>query len=70
MPLSMVIADPNRPDCPIVYVDRAFNEVAGYSPTMAIGRNCRFPQATTANSPRATPCAPPSRSTVPARSTS
>ncbi|MCQ8184556.1 PAS domain-containing protein [Parvularcula maris] len=44
MPLSMVIADPNRPDCPIVYVNRAFTEVTGYSPTFAVGRNCRFLQ--------------------------
>jgi PAS domain S-box-containing protein len=43
-PLSMVIADPNQPDCPIVYVNRAFCEVTGYSPRMAVGRNCRFLQ--------------------------
>lgn len=44
MPLSMVISDPNREDCPIVYVNRAFTEVTGYSPTMAVGQNCRFLQ--------------------------
>jgi PAS domain S-box-containing protein len=43
-PLSMVIADPNQPDCPIVYVNRAFTEVTGYSAGMAVGRNCRFLQ--------------------------
>ena len=40
----MVIADPNRDDCPIVYVNRAFTEVTGYSPTFAVGKNCRFLQ--------------------------
>lgn len=44
MPLSMVISDPHREDCPIVYVNRAFTEVTGYSPNMAVGRNCRFLQ--------------------------
>ena len=44
MPLSMVITDPNRNDCPIVYVNRAFSEVTGYSPQVSIGRNCRFLQ--------------------------
>lgn len=44
MPLSMVICDPNREDCPIVYVNRAFTEVTGYSPNMAVGQNCRFLQ--------------------------
>jgi PAS domain S-box-containing protein len=43
-PLSMVIADPNQPDCPIVYVNRAFTEATGYTARMAVGRNCRFLQ--------------------------
>lgn len=44
MPLSMVIADPNREDCPIVYVNRAFTEITGYGPQVCVGRNCRFLQ--------------------------
>ncbi|MGB6231589.1 MAG: PAS domain-containing protein, partial [Litorimonas sp.] len=45
MPLSMVIADPHRPGLPIVYVNRAFEEVTGYSARFAVGRNCSFLQA-------------------------
>ena len=46
LPLSMVIADPHRDDCPIVYVNRAFEETTGYSAMMAVGKNCRFLQGT------------------------
>lgn len=42
--VSMVLADPNLDDVPIVYVNRAFERVTGYSSSMAIGRNCRFLQ--------------------------
>jgi len=44
LPFSMVISDPHREDCPIVYVNRAFEKVTGYSAEMALGRNCRFLQ--------------------------
>ena len=44
MPLSMVLTDPNRPDNPIVYVNRAFEATTGYSATHAVGQNCRFLQ--------------------------
>lgn len=44
MPLSMVIADPHQEDCPLIYVNRAFERTTGYSYQMAIGRNCRFLQ--------------------------
>jgi PAS domain S-box-containing protein len=44
LPFSMVISDPNRKDCPIVYVNRAFEQVTGYSASMALGKNCRFLQ--------------------------
>ncbi len=42
--ISMVLTDPALPDNPIVYVNRAFEEVTGYMSGMAIGRNCRFLQ--------------------------
>lgn len=42
--VSMVLADPNIDDVPIVYVNRSFEQVTGYSAHMAIGRNCRFLQ--------------------------
>ena len=42
--ISMVLTDPHRPDNPIVYVNRAFSRVTGYSAEAAVGRNCRFLQ--------------------------
>jgi PAS domain S-box-containing protein len=41
---SIVIADPNQPDYPIVYVNPAFEETTGYSSEEVLGRNCRFLQ--------------------------
>lgn len=43
-PISMVLTDPWIEDNPIVYVNRAFERVTGYSATSAVGRNCRFLQ--------------------------
>ncbi|MGR3485469.1 MAG: PAS domain-containing protein [Paracoccaceae bacterium] len=43
-PFSMVVTNPNIDDNPIVYVNRAFEQVTGYSRVAAIGRNCRFLQ--------------------------
>ena len=42
--ISFVVADPNRPDTPIVYVNRAFELTTGYSHRFVVGRNCRFLQ--------------------------
>ena len=42
--ISFVVADPSRPDTPIVYVNRAFELTTGYSHRFVIGRNCRFLQ--------------------------
>ncbi len=42
--MAMVIADPNQPDCPIVYCNRAFLDLTGYREEEVIGRNCRFLQ--------------------------
>lgn len=42
--ISFVVADPNLPDMPIVYVNRAFEMTTGYSHRFVIGRNCRFLQ--------------------------
>ncbi len=43
--LPMLATDPRAPDNPIVYVNEAFCRITGYSPEEAIGRNCRFLQA-------------------------
>ena len=42
--ISFVVADPNRPDTPIVYVNRAFELTTGYSHRFVVGKNCRFLQ--------------------------
>ncbi len=42
--IAMVLTDPNQPDNPIVYVNRAFERMTGYAAESAIGRNCRFLQ--------------------------
>lgn len=42
--MSFVVADPSKPDTPIVYVNRAFELTTGYSHRFVVGRNCRFLQ--------------------------
>lgn len=44
MPLAMVVTNPQLPDNPIVYVNRAFELLTGYSSAACVGRNCRFLQ--------------------------
>ncbi len=41
---EIVIADPTRPDMPLVYCNRAFLEMTGYEAREVVGRNCRFLQ--------------------------
>ncbi len=41
---SMAIADPNLPDCPLVYINPAFTDMTGYEQQDVVGRNCRFLQ--------------------------
>lgn len=41
---SILIADANRPDIPIIYCNPAFEKLTGYSAEEVIGRNCRFLQ--------------------------
>ncbi|MBB05319.1 MAG: hypothetical protein CML03_07350 [Pseudooceanicola sp.] len=42
--VSLLLTDPNLPDCPIVYANQAFEATTGYSADFALGRNCRFLQ--------------------------
>jgi len=42
---TMTITDPNLPDNPLVYVNKEFENLTGYSYDEAVGRNCRFLQA-------------------------
>ncbi len=41
---GVTLSDPDLPDCPLVYVNRVFQEMSGYSQDEMIGRNCRFLQ--------------------------
>lgn len=42
--IAMVLTNPRLEDNPIIYVNRAFERLTGYSREMAVGRNCRFLQ--------------------------
>ena len=42
--VSISIADASLPDWPLVYVNRAFEQLTGYSGKEMLGRNCRFMQ--------------------------
>jgi PAS domain S-box-containing protein len=42
--IAMVLTNPRLEDNPIVYVNRAFEKLTGYSKEVVIGRNCRFLQ--------------------------
>ena len=44
MPVCVTIADVTLPGLPLVYVNREFCRVTGYSKSEAQGRNCRFLQ--------------------------
>jgi len=42
--IPVSVADPSRPDCPLVHVNAAFTDLTGYSNAEIKGRNCRFLQ--------------------------
>lgn len=42
--MPQIITDPNQPDNPIVFANRAFQNLCGYEASELIGRNCRFLQ--------------------------
>ncbi|WP_151637426.1 histidine kinase famiy protein [Noviherbaspirillum aerium] len=42
--MPMVVTDPNQPDNPIVFVNRAFLDLTNYREEDVLGRNCRFLQ--------------------------
>jgi PAS domain S-box-containing protein len=41
---GVTLADPDMDDMPIVYANKAFEEITGYSLGEVLGRNCRFLQ--------------------------
>ncbi|MFT8243731.1 histidine kinase famiy protein [Roseomonas sp. BN140053] len=42
--MPMILTDPNLPDNPIVFANRAFQDLTGYETEDLAGRNCRFLQ--------------------------
>lgn len=47
----IVITDPKQEDNPVVYVNRGFTELTGYSYDECVGRNCRFLQGNDRDQP-------------------
>lgn len=41
---GVTLADPDLEDCPIIYANKAFERLTGYSQEDIIGKNCRFLQ--------------------------
>ncbi len=42
--MPMIMTDPNQPDEPIIFANRAFQELSGCKADELLGRNCRFLQ--------------------------
>jgi PAS domain S-box-containing protein len=42
--MPMILTDPNQPDNPIVFANKAFLDLTGYEENEILGRNCRFLQ--------------------------
>lgn len=43
---GITLADPDQEDLPLVYANKAFEIITGYSQAEVLGRNCRFLQGT------------------------
>ncbi|CAN5722755.1 hypothetical protein BH23PSE2_BH23PSE2_07120 [soil metagenome] len=48
---GVVIADASDPEMPLVYVNRAFEAMTGYTAAESLGRNCRFLQGSDHDQP-------------------
>lgn len=41
---SLTLCDVRRPDAPLIYVNKGFEQMTGYTPAETVGKNCRFLQ--------------------------
>jgi len=48
---GVTLADPDLPDSPIVYANKAFEKITGYATQDIVGRNCRFLQGADRDQP-------------------
>jgi PAS domain S-box-containing protein len=48
---GVTLADPDQEDCPIVYANKAFEDLTGYGPEEIVGKNCRFLQGNDKDQP-------------------
>ena len=48
---GVTLSDPDMEDSPIVYANKAFEDICGYGQSEIIGRNCRFLQGTDRDQP-------------------
>ncbi len=48
---GVTLADPDQEDCPIVYANKAFEDLTGYRPDEIVGKNCRFLQGSDKDQP-------------------
>ncbi|MGG7056356.1 PAS domain-containing protein [Nitrosomonas sp. ANs5] len=48
---GITLADPDQEDLPLVYANKAFETITGYTQAETIGKNCRFLQGTDRDQP-------------------
>ncbi|HKL03864.1 MAG TPA: PAS domain-containing protein, partial [Cryomorphaceae bacterium] len=47
--VGVSLADYQKPDLPLIYINQGFTEMTGYSSDEVLGKNCRFLQGRNSN---------------------